>query len=429
MNSEIVAFVSQSISTAVMNLLIFLYCKKIYTVKYNEKCIYIISYFITTALFITVNRISIHNDAPLLNLIYLFVHINIISLMLYKDKIKNTLIYNSFCLTFLVFSDIFTVILWSIMKGESLKDILSNSLYITISCLTNIFVMIIGYSIFLLLISKNEITSIKLKQTMLMVLFSLFELYAEYNFSIRITNRADGIVTMFMIIGFMVLNLCAVYVIKITTSAYKAKYELEMMKKQSELQLIHFKEMSDKYESARRVIHDIDKHLAIMNSLSLDEEKYHTEFEKEINSVFGVFKCSNRILSIIMSSKILEAENKSILVETQIEDVLFENISEIDITAIFVNLWDNAIEACTKLSEERFIRVIIGKVNDFCIICFENSFNGNLRTQNNQILSLKSDHHGMGINIIKHTVEKYGGSLNNSNMGSSFISKIILPLS
>ena len=428
MNSEIMAFISQSISTAVMNLLVFLYCKKIYTSKYKGQCIYIISYFITTVLFITVNRISIYLGAPLINFFYTFFYVNIICMVLFKEPIKKALLYNFFCFMFLVFSDIFTVIMWSIMKGETLKDILSNSLYVTISCLTNIFVMILGYSVFLIVASKNEITFIKLRQTVLIIVFSLFELYVEYNFAIRITNRTDGIVTMFMIIGFMVLNLCAVYVIKITTAAYKTKYELDIMKKQSEMQLIHFREMNDKYEKARRVIHDIDKHLAVMTSLNSDEEKYHTEIEKEINSVFGVFKCSNRILSIIMSSKILEAEKMSIVVDTKIEDVLFENISEIDITAIFTNLWDNAIEACTKLSKERFIRIIIGKVNDFCIVCFENSFSGEIKTKNDQILSLKPEHHGMGINIIKHTVEKYGGSLNNSYTETSFITKIILPL-
>lgn len=429
MNSELLAFVSQSISTAVMNLLIFLYCKKMYTAKYSIRSVYIVSYFITTALFIAVNRISIHLDVPLINFFYTFVYVNIICLLLFKESLKRSLLYNFFCFMFLVFSDIFTVILWSIMKGESLKAVLSNSLYITISCLTNIFVMVLGYSIFLIVVSKNEIPLIKLRQTVFIIAFSLFELYAEYNFAIRITNRIDGIVTMVMIIGFMALNLCAVYVIKFTTNSYKMKYELELMKKQSEMQLIHFREMNDKYETARRVIHDIDKHLAVITCLSADEAKYHSEMEKEINSVFGVFKCSNKILSIIMSSKILEAEKSSIIVDTQIEDVLFENISEIDITAIFTNLWDNAIEACSKLPDKRYIKIVIGRVNDFCIICFENSYNGEIKTKGEQILSSKPEHYGMGINIIKHTVEKYGGSLNNSNTESSFTSKIILPLS
>lgn len=429
MNSEISAFVSQSVSTAVMNFLIFLYCKKIYDAKYNGKCVYVLSYLITTVLFITVNRISIHLDIPLINFFYTFIYVNLISLILFKASLKKALLYNFFCFMFLVFSDIFTVILWTVMKGESLKEVLSNSLYVTISCLTNIFVMIIGCGVFLTVVPKNEITYIKLRQTVFIIVFSLFELYVEYNFAIRITNRIDGIVTMFIIIGFMILNICAVYVIKVTTNAYKTKYELELMKKQSEMQLIHFREINDKYEKARRVMHDIDKHLAVMTGLNSNEAKYHSEIEKEINSVFGVFKCSNRILSIIMSSKILEAEKKSIKVDTQIEDVLFENISEIDITAIFTNLWDNAIEACTKLPEERYIKIIIRKVNDFCIVCFENSFNGEIKTKEEQIVSTKPDHHGMGINIIKYTVEKYGGSLNNSIADTSFITKIILPLS
>lgn len=60
------------------------------------------------------------------------------------------------------------------------------------------------------------------------------------------------------------------------------------------------------------------------------------------------FKCSNEILSIVMSQKIISAETENIKVHTEIEDLLLDFIVDIDITAIFANLWDNAIEACKK---------------------------------------------------------------------------------
>ena len=430
MNGELLSLAAQSLNAAVMNLLIFLYCHKTDLPPPKSKTVYIITYVISTILLISVNRLSASLDIPIINFFYLFVYVNILSISFFKAPLKKALLYNFLCLLFLIFSDIFTVIAWSIMEGESLKAVLSNSLYVSLSCLTNIFIMIAGYSIFSVAYSNNEFPSLKVRHTILITVFSFFELFAEYNFSIRIKNRTDGIVTLIMIIGFMLLNLYVVYVIRITGNAYRTKYELEMMKKQSEMQLDHYRELNEKYEKARRMIHDINKHIAVMNSLSSEDSegaRYSAELEREINSVFGKFQCSNKILGIIMSNKISEAEALSISVDTKIEDVAFGNISDIDMTAIFTNLWDNAIEASVKLPAERVIKAVIGKVNDYCVICFENRFDGELKHRAGEIISSKSGHKGTGLGIIRYTAEKYGGTSSFTADDNIFTAKIILP--
>ena len=104
--------------------------------------------------------------------------------------------------------------------------------------------------------------------------------------------------------------------------------------------------------------------------------------------MFSGFQCSNQILSIIMSQKIMVAESEDIKVNTEVEDIMFDFISDIDITAIFANLWDNAIEACRKVElSERFINIIIGRVNDFVVINFENVFDGVINEHDGKLLS------------------------------------------
>ena len=152
-------------------------------------------------------------------------------------------------------------------------------------------------------------------------------------------------------------------------------------------------------------MHDIKKHLEVLRSLkNLDSEQakeYSDVIEKEVDVLFEGFQCSNKILSVIMSQKISEAENLSIKVETKIEDILFEFVNDLDLTAIFANLWDNAIEACQKIKvEDRFIRILIGRVNDFYVIYFENSFNGYVKKRFDNIISTKESHKGVGLSII-----------------------------
>ena len=130
-----------------------------------------------------------------------------------------------------------------------------------------------------------------------------------------------------------------------------------------------------------------------------------------------------------MSQKISEAENLSIKVETKIEDILFEFVNDLDLTAIFANLWDNAIEACQKIKvEDRFIRILIGRVNDFYVIYFENSFNGYVKKRFDNIISTKESHKGVGLSIIKASAEKYSGTFNVLNDDTVFKVEILLPI-
>ena len=189
--------------------------------------------------------------------------------------------------------------------------------------------------------------------------------------------------------------------------AYNAKYESELMQTQSKMQFEHYAEINRKYEESRSVLESLT---AIEGNKKAEE--YREVIENEVDSLFSGFQCSNQILSIIMSQKIMVAESEDIKVNTEVEDIMFDFISDIDITAIFANLWDNAIEACRKVEpSERFVNIIIGRVNDFVVISFENAFDGVLHEKGGKLFSTKEQHEGVGVSIIKSSVEKYKGTL------------------
>ena len=123
------------------------------------------------------------------------------------------------------------------------------------------------------------------------------------------------------------------------------------------------------------------------------------------------------------------AESKNIIIDTQIQDISFDFINDIDITAIFANLWDNAIESCLKMElTKRYIKVIIGRVNDYIVVDFENSFDGIIREEDNSILSTKKNHDGLGLTIIRTTIEKYHGSFITDFNNSIFQAKALIPI-
>ena len=122
MSENVMAIISQSVSTTVMNLLLFLFYRKIYEPKFQNKTVYIFAFIATTALFITINQISNFFSAPLINTIYSFVYFNLASVVLFKCNFKKTFMYNSLYFLFLVFIDVLSVALWSVINDENLEE-------------------------------------------------------------------------------------------------------------------------------------------------------------------------------------------------------------------------------------------------------------------------------------------------------------------
>lgn len=431
MNSEWAAFVFQIINTSVMNLLIFLFMQKIYHLKYKKLYIYIIAYLLTTVIFISVNTLEV----PVVNLLFLFIHVNVLSLILFDSDIKNVFMYNLSYTMWLFFCDVLTVAIWTLLKGEVLKEILTNYQYLSISCLINILIMYFGYQTSVWLLNQNKPTAVRKKELMFLLFITLFEVFVLYSYFLNANDKKDGLSIILILLGFLILNLLVVYIIGEISNAYRDKYELTLVAKQNALQLEHFNEMNRKYEESRKVIHDIKKHLDILTALKGDNEQvtsYSRLIGRQVDSLLVGFQCTNQILSVIMSQKLETAKNNDIRVNTNVMDVKLDFMNDLDITAIFANLWDNAIEANKEVDKDiRLINIIIGQVNNFLVVCMENSHNGIIIAEKEceRLLSTKKNHEGLGLSIIKNAVEKYKGNINIDVEEKVFKVDILIPIS
>lgn len=434
MITETISSILPLLCTAFMNLLIFLFLSKVYGGKYDSKLLYIILYVFTTALFLAVNRMVEFIGVQLLNFVFGFIYIHILSAVLFKSNYKKTFMYNSLFAILLMFSDILTVAILSIMKSGTFLSVANEPDNAIVTYVVYIFIMFFVWFIFVSALTKSSISGIKLKQIALLGLFTVFETFVVDSYAQEVEHGSFSIRIIIIMAGFLVLNIYLVYFVEQITKSYKEKYEYILMKNQSEVQLAHYTEISKKYEESRKMLHDIKKHLSVLNTLNYSDKesagKYSLLIERKVDSLFTGFQCTNNILSIIMSQKISMAENENIKVETQIEDTSFDFAQDLDITAIFANLWDNAIEANRKLvCEKRWIHVIVGRVNDFIVISFENTYDGTIKNKGERLLSTKEQHMGVGLSIIKSAVEKYNGTLNTSFDGNVFKAEILMPIS
>jgi sensor histidine kinase regulating citrate/malate metabolism len=103
-----------------------------------------------------------------------------------------------------------------------------------------------------------------------------------------------------------------------------------------------------------------------------------------------------------------------------------------DISTLFGNALDNAIESVRKLPQEekRLIHVAVARQKDFLRIRVENYYEGNLVFENGLPATTKEDkeYHGYGLKSIRSTVKKYGGSITIDTNENWFELRILIPL-
>lgn len=101
---------------------------------------------------------------------------------------------------------------------------------------------------------------------------------------------------------------------------------------------------------------------------------------------------------------------------------------DIDITTMFANLLDNAIEAATEVKDNSYIKLEVDKFNDFVVINIENSIKHKVVKKGKRFKTTKKNHDGLGIENITKAIEGYGGSMIVDYSESEFKVNIVIPI-
>ena len=136
----------------------------------------------------------------------------------------------------------------------------------------------------------------------------------------------------------------------------------------------------------------------------------------------------NEFLDIILRNKAANAREKQIDFSAMVDFNGIDFMEPFDISTIFGNALDNAIEASEKLPEElRLITVRAESIRDMLVITVENH---TLPDASPVEGTTKKDRfiHGFGIPNIKNAVEKYGGQCSFRQENGTYRLKIIIPL-
>ena len=230
-------------------------------------------------------------------------------------------------------------------------------------------------------------------------------------------------------IDFMV-TICAVFLLMVNLLVFGInQYNQKKSQEYTDMQLLLQKEsdsveyyemMLSQNENQSILIHDIKKHLQSIKLLNEknDSDKINAYIQQlmESSDLKETSKiCDNEMLNAILCRYQRQCNEKHIVFHTDIRSGTVQNIYQHDLTSLFCNLLDNAVESADNIPDS-FIELTVQKKENspFIVIIIINSCRSTpVYDQDGLPVSHKSSkgRHGFGIKSIKKVVKQYHGNL------------------
>lgn len=154
--------------------------------------------------------------------------------------------------------------------------------------------------------------------------------------------------------------------------------------------------------------------------------KYIGELDEEKSQVWTGLPFLDFILNY--KKQVMDQKEISFQLELDVYEYPFE---EAELGILLGNLLDNAIEACEKcVPEKREIYLHIWNVGFMFILRLKNSSSKSPMVNGQRFLTDKADKnaHGMGVELVKRILKKYGGNIDFHYDGEYFEVKLIAPI-
>lgn len=199
---------------------------------------------------------------------------------------------------------------------------------------------------------------------------------------------------------------------------------------QLQQQYAYYQEKMKDAERVRSIYHDLKNHLLIMESRqnTAETRQMAEMLRSQIADYEDYVHTGNEFLDIILKDKAAKAREKQIDFSALVDFKGMDFIEPLDISTIFGNAIDNAMEASEPLPEDRrLVTVKAERVRDMLIVTVENNTLPGTQPAEG---TTKKDRfvHGFGIPNIKKAVEKYDGQCSFRQEDGTYLLKILIPI-
>ena len=230
-----------------------------------------------------------------------------------------------------------------------------------------------------------------------------------------------------------VAGIAILYAHLIQCCELRVRKELEAVQNVLQNQYAQYKQSKESIELINYKYHDLKHQINILKAQSYTGKStsYLEKMEREIRVYETQNKTGNQILDAVLTNKAMICQNKEIELKFIVDGEALSFMDDMDVSALFGNMLDNAIESAEKQQEKqkRLIWLYVTREKQFVRIRTENYCDEKIHFKNGMPVTTKKDRrlHGYGMKSIKSTVEKYHGSVVAAQENNWFELKILLP--
>ena len=262
-----------------------------------------------------------------------------------------------------------------------------------------------------------------------LLIFLASEYINENVYGNTITIEKDGLMSgvnpyqmlLMQVLGTVSL-FCIMFSYKKLAESFRRNKEAALLEQQAHSLGQYVEEAKLRYEKTKSFRHDIKNHITVVKELLQNQKteaalRYVEGMENLTADLSFPVSTNHPVLDILLGNKLGIAEENRIEVRCSLVVPYPCGISDIDFCIILGNALDNAISACSRISNEKqkYIHVA-GKVQgDFLFMEIENSYSGR-----------KMIHGGTGLANIRAAVEKYQGAMEIRTEGEKFVLSLLV---
>lgn len=210
--------------------------------------------------------------------------------------------------------------------------------------------------------------------------------------------------------------------------------EVNALQNVLDLQYANYQRSQESIDMVNRKYHDLKHQIAVLRADLGTETKLDCldQIERDIRAYESQNQTGNKVLDAILTAKTSCCLEHGITLTSLAEGGALAFMSVVEVSALFGNALDNAIEAVSKLSgpEERLIRLFVSQQKGFLCIKVENRCVDSLVTGGELPQTTKRDKnlHGYGLKSIRATAERYGGSVTVQAEKGWFTLSVVIPI-
>ena len=361
------------------------------------------------------------------SLLLLFIIPLVTSEIFLDGYFSGKLLYSLF---FVSFIQLYKIV-WSPLY--SLEGTIPNAQYEFLDVFSFILLIVLLYSFFI--ITRKSIPKINRTIGKRLFLLAYFPIALLLYYSVDLMNIPifdefrDAILALAIIPALPIL-----YDLFVTTvESYEEQRKLDIALTETKAQIHRYRYSLEIDERIKKERHELKNNYLLIQTL-LHEKKYdelstylNKSIGEKMDSISSV-STGNLMIDYILNRKISEAVKQHIKIYTEITIPQNTTVNDESFCTIFLNLFNNAMEACQNVDSPD-IHILLKVVHNYLCCEIKNKADMDSILNNPDLVTTKPDraNHGLGLKIVNETISGCDGIFQTSVEGNYFIAKFMIP--